>query len=86
MSEREIHRIRRKFIAAATLAFFLVMLMTGGMIYLFSSITARNEVRTITDYIIENDGELPEPSHRGERRENPDSQESEENPENEASR
>ena len=73
MSEREIHRIRRKFIAAATLAFFLVMLLMGGMIYLFSSITARNEVRTITDYIIENDGDLPGPSHRGEPKENPES-------------
>lgn len=62
MSEREIHSIKRKFIIASTLSFFFVMLMMGGLIYLFTTITARNEVRQVIDYIVENDGDLPRPS------------------------
>ncbi|MBP5332109.1 MAG: HAMP domain-containing histidine kinase [Lachnospiraceae bacterium] len=60
MSENEIIRIRRKFILVSTLSFFGVMLLMGLFIYLFSSVTLGNEVRQILDYIIENDGELPE--------------------------
>ena len=62
MSEREINGIRRKFIIASTLSFFMVMLAMGGLIYLFTSISARNEVRQVMDVIIENDGELPKPA------------------------
>ena len=60
MSENEIIRIRHKFILVSTLSFFGVMLLMGLFIYLFSSVTLGNEVRQILDYIIENDGELPE--------------------------
>ena len=60
MNERQIKRIRKKFILLSTLSFFGVMLLMGGMIYLFSTVTLRNEVRHIMQFIVENDGELPE--------------------------
>ena len=58
MSERQIQKLRNKFIRISTLSFFGVMLLMGGCIYLFSEMTLRNEVRQIMEYIIENDGEL----------------------------
>ena len=61
MTEREIHRIRKKFITISTLAFFGVMLIMGSCIYLFSTFTVRNEIHQIMNYIVENDGELPVP-------------------------
>ena len=63
MTEREIERIRKKFILISTLSFFGVMLLMGGCISLFSVFTVRNDVRHIMDYIVENDGELPIPEH-----------------------
>ena len=59
MTEREIGRIRKKFILISTLSFFGVMFLMGGFIYLFSTFTVRNEVRQIMQYIVENDGDLP---------------------------
>ena len=35
------------------------MLLMGGCISLFSTLTVRNEVRRIMNYIVENDGEMP---------------------------
>ena len=61
MTEHEIKRIRNRFITASTLTLFCVMLIMGGMIYLFSTITIRNEAHQIMRYIAENDGDLPEP-------------------------
>ena len=61
MSEQRIEQMRKKFILASTLSFFLVMLLMGGLIFAFISITERNEVRQIMNYIVENDGDLPEP-------------------------
>ena len=61
MTEREIKRIRNKFITVATLTLFGVMLLMGGFIYLFGVITVRNETYQIMEYIAENDGNLPEP-------------------------
>ena len=61
MSEREIHRIRKKFIMISTLSFFGVMLIMGSCIYLFSTFALRNEVHQIMEYIVANDGELPIP-------------------------
>ena len=60
MSEREISRIRKKFILISTLSFFGVMLLMGLFISMFCSLTLRNEVRQILEYIVLNDGELPE--------------------------
>lgn len=82
MSEQRIERMRKKFILASTLSFFSVMLLMGGLIYLFITLTERNEVRQIMEYIVENDGDLPEPTL------NPDDQGqtvSEENSKNSAS-
>jgi tetrahydromethanopterin S-methyltransferase subunit D len=61
MTEREIKRIRNKFITVATLTLFGVMLLMGGFIYLFGVITVRYETYQIMEYIAENDGNLPEP-------------------------
>ena len=59
MTEREINRIRKKFILISTLSLFCVMLLMGGCIYLFNTFTVQNESRQILLYIAENDGELP---------------------------
>ncbi|MCR5109185.1 MAG: HAMP domain-containing histidine kinase [Lachnospiraceae bacterium] len=59
MTEREIKRIQRKFIFVSTVAFFLVMFMMGGFIYLFSNITLNNEIKILMKIIADNDGELP---------------------------
>lgn len=60
MTEQEINRLRRKFILASTLAFFLVMLIMGGIIYFFTTWASRNEAMQVLDYIIENDGDMPQ--------------------------
>ena len=59
MTEREINRIRKKFILTSTLSLFCVMLLMGGCIYLFNTLTMQNESRQVLLYIAENDGELP---------------------------
>ena len=64
MTEREIKRIRNRFITVATLTLFGVMLLMGGFIYLFGVITVRNETYQIMKYIAENDGNLPEPDEQ----------------------
>ena len=61
MSELQIAEIRRKFILFATLSYFIVMLFMGGLIYLFTAVTVRNEVRQIMAYIIAGDGKLEIP-------------------------
>ena len=45
----------------STLTLFCVMLIMGGFIYLFGTITIRNEAQQIMRYIAENDGDLPKP-------------------------
>lgn len=60
MTEQEINRLRRKFILASTLSFFLVMLIMGGIIYFFTTWASRNEAMQVLDYIIENDGDMPQ--------------------------
>ena len=72
MSEREVGRIRKKFILISTLSFFTVMLLMGLCIYLFSTLALRNEVRQILEFIVENDGDLIE--RKGEHDRNPDPQ------------
>ena len=61
MTEHEIKRIRNRFITTSTLTLFCVMLVMGGLIYLFGTITIRNEAQQIMRYIAENDGDLPKP-------------------------
>jgi signal transduction histidine kinase len=61
MTEHEIKRIRNRFIMTSTLTLFCVMLIMGGFIYLFGTITIRNEAHQIMRYIAENDGDLPKP-------------------------
>ena len=61
MTEHEIKRIRNRFIMTSTLTLFCVMLIMGGFIYLFGTITIRNEAQQIMHYIAENDGDLPKP-------------------------
>ena len=61
MTEHEIKRIRNRFIMTSTLTLFCVMLIMGGFIYLFGTITIRNEAQQIMRYIVENEGDLPKP-------------------------
>jgi len=61
MTEHEIKRIQNRFIMTSTLTLFCVMLIMGGFIYLFGTITIRNEAQQIMRYIVENDGDLPKP-------------------------
>ena len=61
MTEHEIKRIQNRFIMTSTLTLFCVMLIMGGFIYLFGTITIRNEAQQIMRYIAENDGDLPKP-------------------------
>lgn len=60
MNEREINKLRKKFIVVSTICFFTVMLLVGGLIFFFSETGVRNEALQIMNYIVENDGELPE--------------------------
>ena len=57
MNERHIRHIRNQFILISTLSFFGVMLLMGGMIYGFSEYALRNEVREITAYLSDHEGE-----------------------------
>ncbi|MBQ9061704.1 MAG: HAMP domain-containing histidine kinase [Eubacterium sp.] len=59
MPEHQINSIRKKFIIISTLSFCAVMLLMGGFVYLFSTITIRNEARHIMNRIVDNDGEIP---------------------------
>lgn len=61
MTEHEIKKIQNRFIMTSTLTLFCVMLIMGGFIYLFGTITIRNEAQQIMRYIVENDGDLPKP-------------------------
>ncbi len=59
MTEHEVNLIRKKFIWVSTATLFAVMLLMGAAIYLFSTVTIRNEAYQIMHTIAENDGELP---------------------------
>ncbi|MBR0396669.1 MAG: hypothetical protein IJI10_00210, partial [Eubacterium sp.] len=59
MPEHQISSIRKKFIIISTLSFCAVMLLMGGFVYLFSTITIRNEARHIMNRIVDNDGDIP---------------------------
>ena len=58
MSKKRIETMRRKFIFIASLSFFLVMLMMGGLIFLINLAATQNEIHSILDYIVANDGDL----------------------------
>lgn len=58
MAQRNIEKIRRKFIFVASLSFFTVMLLMGGFIYTASYFATKNEIRSTLDYIVENDGDI----------------------------
>ena len=61
MSERQIDKLKRKFILTSTACFFTVMLLMGGFIYIISEVSIRNEALQVMAYIVDNDGELPQP-------------------------
>ncbi len=74
MNEREINHIRRQFTLVSTISFFGVMLFMGGCIYLFSTLTVRNESRKVMQYIAENDGDIPLTDNTEDVSEGPDSE------------
>ena len=59
MSERGIKRLKQKFMTAAMMSLLLVMILLGGTIYSMNAVLARNNIREILNYIVENEGELP---------------------------
>lgn len=60
MNENTITKIRKKFLAVSLLSFTIVMVAMGGLIYLANIRAVRRETRELTQYIIDNNGSLPE--------------------------
>lgn len=58
MNNRNIEKIRKKFILVASFSFFSVMLLMGGLIYTASYFAMQNEIHSTLDYIVENDGDI----------------------------
>ncbi len=60
MSEKSIHRLKRRFVMTAMISFFFVMLFIAGCIYAVNLSMTRTQIRHIITYIEANDGVLPE--------------------------
>ncbi len=58
MDEKNIRRLRRRFIASSMLALFSVMLIMSTFIYLANRFSNINTIHLILGYIVENDGDL----------------------------
>lgn len=58
MNEREINKLRNKFILMSTLTIALVMALMAGVILIFTVVTGRNEVRQTMNYIVAHNGYL----------------------------
>lgn len=62
MNTQSIKELRRNFIIIAMLSFMTVMLFTGGLINIANHLRITRNVGNMLDYIIENEGELPDPA------------------------
>ncbi len=62
MNSVEISELRRKFILIATLSFFVVITFTAGMTSLANQHTLRVQAGRALQVIVDNNGELPEPT------------------------
>lgn len=60
MDERTIRKLKNKFILFSTLSFTIVMVFIAGCMYLSNAIITYREARMTLDYIVENDGDLPD--------------------------
>ena len=58
MSEGMIRRLRKKFILTAMLTLVGVMLGISGLIFLTNTLLTRQSIRSILNYLIENDGKI----------------------------
>ncbi len=58
MNQQQIEKLRKNFILLSTLAFFLVMLFMGGVMYLTNQLVLRSQIRRSLNIIAENDGDL----------------------------
>lgn len=67
MSAQSIKKLRLNFIIISMLSFLTVMLFTGGFINIINHLFIRDHVGDILDYIIENEGDLPDPSESSSR-------------------
>ena len=56
MNSNAIRRLRKKFIAASVLTYFLVMFFMGLCINLLNSLSTRRQIDNVLDYIIKNEG------------------------------
>lgn len=59
MNSRSIQKLRRKFIFISSLTYFLVIVFMGGCINAVNMTSTRFQIKNVLDYIIENDGEIP---------------------------
>ena len=62
MNSAEISAFRRKFIIIATISFFVVITFTAGMTALANQYIMRAQAGHALDLIVENGGDMPEPS------------------------
>lgn len=58
MNKRNIEKLRKKFIVVASLSFFIVIVLIGGIMYLANFFATQSEIRATLNYIVENDGDL----------------------------
>jgi two-component system sensor histidine kinase CiaH len=63
MNEREIARLKKRFIHIAAASFAVVMLFMGGLMNLINNAAVENQVETALDRIIDHNGDMPEPEY-----------------------
>lgn len=66
MDTLAIRKLRTNFILIAMLSFIAVMVFTGGLINITNNLEIRRNMSRTLDYIIENEGDLPEPEESSE--------------------
>ncbi|MBQ1492539.1 MAG: GHKL domain-containing protein [Blautia sp.] len=62
MSAKAIRKLRIQFILVATLAYMTAMMLMGAILYATNALVTNRQINSILDYIVENEGELPDPA------------------------
>ena len=65
MNTSSINKLRRRFIFAALMAYLLVALWIGALIYGINALTTQREIRTVLNTIVTYGGILPEMDRDG---------------------
>ena len=61
MSAKAIRKLRIQFILVATLAYMTAMMLMGAILYATNALVTNRQINSILDYIVEHEGELPDP-------------------------